>query len=238
MPVNSIIIMAALAAAPSMDDGVRTAYDGRAVDRKTGTHLYTERHEEIMVDGKRVGLRSDYIGHDGRTWATRVVDFSKDAFAPDLRFEDLRTGSVLRSEKRGDSVHFTSRDGRTSPPETQSLLIPEPAVIDAGFNNFVQHHWDVLASGRRLSFYFGAPFDMDYYRFRVSRTGERQEGDRRFMVVTLEIDDFVLRLFLEPIVLTYDMSARRLVSYEGISNLQNEQGTSFDVRITYDPYGP
>jgi hypothetical protein len=58
------------------------------------------------------------------------------------------------------------------------------------------------------------------------------------MTVKLDIDNFVIRLFLDPIVLTYDMDARRLVSYEGISNILNDAGDSYFVRISYDPYGP
>lgn len=240
MVLKSIILLAtALTVQGSNDRGPRTAYDGMAVDLKSRRPVYTERHEETIVNGVRVGLRSTYLGADGTVWATRRVDFSKSQLVPDFEFEDVRTGYRLGAELRGaDSVRFFERDGASAPTMEKVIRIPGTAVVDAGFNNFVQSNWETLASGRKLYFNFGAPFAMDYYGFRVYKDGERREGGRRFMTVKLDIDNFVIRLFLDPIVLTYDVDARRLVSYEGISNILDEGGESYIVRISYDPYGP
>jgi hypothetical protein len=240
MTLNSLIFLtAAVAAGGSNDRAPRTSYDGQAVDLKTGRPVYTERHEEIISGGVRVGMRSTYVGTDGTIWATRRVDFSKSQLVPDFEFEDLRTGYRLGAERRGtDSVRFFEREGASAPLTEKTIRIPGTAVVDAGFNNFVQSNWETLASGKKLYFNFGAPFAMDYYGFRVYKDGERREAGRRFMTVKLDIDNFVIRLFLDPIVLTYDMDARRLVSYEGISNISDDAGESFFVRISYDPYGP
>ncbi|MCU0453864.1 MAG: hypothetical protein MUE68_09405 [Bacteroidetes bacterium] len=239
MNINGIIILAATLAAQSPVDQVpRTAYDGLAVDLKSRRPVYTERHEEVIADGKRVGLRSTYLSPDGVVWATRIVDFSKSQFVPDFEFEDRRTGYRVGAEGRGDSVRFFEREDRLAPLVSQTLRIPGTAVVDAGFNNYVQANWATIASGKKTYINFGAPFAMDYYGFRVYKDGERTEGGRRFMTVKLDIDNFVIRLFLDPIVLTYDMDARRLVSYEGISNILNDAGDSYFVRISYDPYGP
>jgi hypothetical protein len=240
MLMNSLIILAgSVAIAGSADRMPRTAYDGAAVDLKTRRPVYTERHQETVVNGVRVGLRSTYVGPDGTVWATRRVDFSKNPMVPDFEFEDYRSGYRLGAESRGgDSVRFFERDGATAPLVEKVVRIPGTAVVDAGFNNFVQLNWETIASGRRMYFNFGAPFAMDYYGFRVYKDGERTEGNRRFMTVKLDIDNFVIRLFLDPIVLTYDMDARRLVAYEGISNILDDEGESYVVRISYDPYGP
>ncbi len=240
MYINGIIVLAATLAATATTDRVpRTAYDGSAVDLRSLREVYVERHEEDVTNGLRTGLRSTYVGTDGVVWATRTVDFSKNQFVPDFSFEDRRTGYVVGAEWKGaDVVRFYERDGATAPLVEKTVRIPGTAVVDAGFNNYVQQNWDALASGRKLYFNFGAPFAMDYYGFRVYKHGERQEGDRKFMVVKLDIDNFVIRLFLDPIVLTYDTEARRLVSYEGISNILDDAGDSYRVRISYDPYGP
>lgn len=235
---SSILLAASLVLLGPVDRTPRTAYDGTAVDLKSGRPVYTERHEETIVNGVRVGLRSTYVGADGSVWAMRSVDFSKNPFVPDFEFEDRRTGYRLGAQSRGDSVRFFEREGPTAPLVSQTLRIPGPAVVDAGFNNYVQANWELIASGKKMYFNFGAPFAMDYYGFRVYKAGERRDGGRRFMTVKLDIDNFVIRLFLDPIVLTYDMDARRLVSYEGISNILNDEGESYIVRISYDPYGP
>lgn len=240
MILNTIILVAvAMAVQGPSDRNDSTSYDGTAVDLKTRRQVYTERHEEQVINGVRVGLRSTYLGVDGTVWATRRVDFSKNPLMPDFEFEDRRTGYRIGAESHGaDSVRFFEREDASAPLVEKVIRIPGTAVVDAGFNNFVQANWETIASGRKMYFNFGAPFAMDYYGFRVYKDGERTEGNRRFMIVKLDIDNFVIRLFLDPIVLTYDMQARRLVTYEGISNILDDAGESYVVRISYDPYGP
>ncbi len=214
------------------------AYIGKAVDLETGEALYIEDHKEVVEDGRRVGLRSEYRDMEGRVLARRSVDFRKNPLTPEFRFIDERDGYTEGAEIVGDSVRlFVQTDAGSSMKET-TLRIPDPAVVDAGFNNFVQVRWERIARGEKQYFNFGAAFAQDYYGFRVYKQSEVVRDGRRLMVVHLDIDNFLIRLFLDPIVLMYDMEARRLVSYEGISNVNNEEGKSYIVRITYDPYGP
>ena len=214
------------------------AYIGKAVDLKTGVPVYIEDHTEIIENGRRVGLTSEYRDMEGNILARRTVDFRKDLFVPEFRFIDERDGYMEGAEVVGDSVRLVLRTNMQSAMSVKTLLIPDPAVVDAGFNNFVQARWESIARGEKQYFNFGAPFAQDYYGFRVYKDGEIVENGRRMMIVYLDIDNFLIRLFLDPIVLKYDMEARRLVSYEGISNVNNAEGKSYVVRITYDPYGP
>jgi len=114
----------------------------------------------------------------------------------------------------------------------------DPTVVDAGFNNFIQTFWDSLQTGTKLSVNFAVPSKLDTYGFRVYRDGATTVNGRPAVRVKCDIDNFIIRLFLDPITLTYDEEAKRLVSYEGISNISNEKGENYFVRITYHPYGP
>ena len=235
----SLVVLSACLMLAQVHGQVRhPAYEGKAVDLATGAELYIEDHKEILEDGRRVGMTSVYRDMSGRVLARRTVDFSKNPFVPDFELVDERDGYTEGASLQGDSLRVYLQKNSESPLEDVMLQIPDPAVVDAGFNNYVQAQWDAIAAGEKQYFNFAAPFAKDYYGFRVYKEDEVVENDRRMMIVHLDIDNFIIRLFLDPIVLKYDMEARRLVSYEGISNINNDEGKSYVVRITYDPYGP
>jgi hypothetical protein len=73
------------------------------------------------------------------------------------------------------------------------------------------------------------PSRLDQYDFRIRKLN--LEGDTLY--VRLEIDNWFLRMFAPHMDCEYDMKTRRLLRYEGISNLTNGSGKHADVVITY-----
>lgn len=213
-------------------------YVGKAFDLKSGAPVYTEVHTEIREGEKRVGVDTDYKDVDGKVIVRRTVSFRKHPTLAEFRTEDLRTGAIEGAEYLGEEVRLYYRDAGEELYNEKRLDIPNPGAIDAGFNNFVQMNWDALRAGKKLYFNFAVPFRLDYFGFRVYQEDVVEKDGRTLVQVICDIDNFVLRLFLKPIVLTYDADARRLVSYEGISNIAGTEGTNYFVRIEYDPYGP
>ena len=53
------------------------------------------------------------------------------------------------------------------------------------------------------------------------------------MTVRLEIDNWLLRIFAPYVEAVYDVETRRLVRYEGVSNLASASGDYEKVTITY-----
>ncbi len=219
-------------------EGVPASYSGTAYDPSTGKALYIEEHREIREGGRRIRMTTEYRDPSGRLIVKRFVSFEQHPTVPEFRTEDLRSGYIEGSEPSGDSVRLYWRRSWSDPMQEKAVKIPGPAAVDAGFNNFVQSRWDRLMRGETATFNFGVPFALDYFAFRVYREREEQRNGRRLVTMVCDIDNFLLRLFVKPIVLTYDADVRRLVSYEGISNINNDDGKSYTVRIVYDPYGP
>ena len=50
----------------------------------------------------------------------------------------------------------------------------------------------------------------------------------------MEIGNRLLRLLIDPIDLAYDLESRRLLVFEGISNLNNDDGKSYNARIVFE----
>jgi hypothetical protein len=232
------VIYAGIAGSSERESTPSAKYEGVALDLKSNTVLYIEGHEEFIENGKRVGLKTSYRDPWGKVIVQRTVTFKENEMTPTFRTEDFRNGYLEGAEVRGDSVRLYWRKNYSSALNEKTIVIPGPAAVDAGFNNFIQRNWDDLIRGMKRQFNFGAPFALDYYGFHVYKTEEKIVGGRKQMVVQCEIDNFIIRLFVTPIVLTYDIESRRLVEYAGISNINNDKGKSHFVRIQYNPFGP
>ena len=53
----------------------------------------------------------------------------------------------------------------------------------------------------------------------------------------LELDNWLLAVFAPSLKLVYDKSNRRLIEYEGLSNIPDSGGDRQDVRIIYEYEG-
>lgn len=214
------------------------SYRGVAVDLRTGAPLYVEEHQEEMIGGRRTRLTTVYRDVTGVQIAERTVEYVADRFVPIFRFEDKRSGYVEGAEHVDGDVRLFSREAKGDEVREKVISIPSPAVVDAGFNDFVQAHWDDMMAGKTMKMHFGVPSRLDYFRFRLYRVEEKLVDGKQAVVVRCEVDNMFLRWLVDPITLTYDEKSRRMVSYEGISNVSDEQGNSHLVRIVFDPIGP
>jgi hypothetical protein len=221
---------------PALD--TQQSYVGSAVARSGGMVLYAEEHEEFYEDGRRIRLNTIFRSQEQGVLATRSVDFSRNPFLPDFVMEDRRTGYLEGAEMTTGGIRLFVRRNKLEGTRDAIIPLEKAMVVDAGFNNFIQAHWDSLIAGNKLFMKFGVPARLDSYGFRVYRDGETLVNGKRAFLVKCDIDNFILRLFLDPIMLTYDSESRRLLVYEGISNISNERGENHVVKIMYQPYGP
>ena len=211
---------------------------GFATDVNHGRPSYAEEHEASYENGKPSRLTTTYRDELKNVIATRIVDFTQHAFTPDFRLENRRTGYVEGAERVDGGLRLYVRRATNEPIEEKIISVSQPTVVDAGFNNFVQTYWDSLMTGRKLYLNFAVPSRLEYYGFRLYKEGETIFGGRRAVVVICDIDNFMLRFLVKPIVLTYDIETTRLLSYEGISNISDEKGDNYFVKIAFSPLGP
>lgn len=231
------------AALPSRGVAAESIYRGEAIDLKTGSPAYSEVHEEIFAEGRRVKTMTRYLSPAGRPIAERTLDYSRFALKPDFVLDDFRDGyrEGARVGDSGITVFFRSKSGQ--PLRRKTLRVPEPCVIEGGFHGFFKAHWDSLAAGNRLELNFVAPSQLDYFAFVAymePAAGKNGADGReaRERVIVLEVKNPLARLLVDPIRVTYNASTRRILRYEGISNINDARGKSLKVRMTYVGTGP
>ena len=213
-------------------------YVGNAVDLKTGKLIYTEEHEAFYENEVNVRSVITYRDEKKNVIGKKEIAFEGTSAVAAFRREDYRFGTVESAEPVGTGIKLVNKvDAKTAAKE-EVVEIPKPMAIDAGLNNLVRNHWDALAKGDKINFNLGVPSQLDYFSFRLLKVKDETVAGKKAVVVRFESDHWYIRLFVDPVIVWYDAETRRAVRYEGISNIYNEQGKSYQVRVTFDKPGP
>lgn len=213
-------------------------YIGTAVDLKTGKLIYTEEHEALYTNDVNVSSVITYRDVQRNIIGKKEIFFDGSSPAAKFRREDFRYGTMEAAEVVGDAVKLVNKIDASTGVKEELLKIPEPLALDAGLNNMVRNNWEQLRQNNNVSFNLGVPSQLDYFEFRLVKDREELFVGRRTMVVRFESDHWFIRLFVDPVIVWYDVETRRAVKYEGISNLYDEKGKSYVVRVTFDKPGP
>ena len=213
-------------------------YSGIASDLSSGEFYYTEEHEEWNDDNGLSQTTITFKDKKGDVIVTKRIDYTKNSIQPDFMQEDLRDGYEEGAETKGQCIEMKCRKNFKKKLETKLVCVPSPAVVDAGFNNFVKAHLDELQKGKVVKFNFAVPSQLDYFSFRMYKSTEEIFKGKKAIVLRMEPEQFILRSLVPPAILTYTISSKRLMQYEGLSTINDKKGKSYRVKISYPLIGP
>lgn len=213
-------------------------YIGTAVDLKSGKLIYTEEHEALYYNDVNVSTVITYRDEKKNIIGKKEIFFNGTSPAAKFRRDDYRYGTMESAEIIGNAVKLVNKTDASAAAKEALVTIPSPLALDAGLNNMVRNNWEKLRRNENVDFNLGVPSQLDYFSFRVVKEREETFVGRKTLVVRFESDHWFIRLFVDPVVVWYDTETRRAVKYEGISNIYDEKGKSYLVRVTFDKPGP
>lgn len=213
-------------------------YSGTATDLNSGQFYYTEEHQEYFNNDKLSEAVISFKDMQHHVIVNKKIDYSKNAIKPDFFQEDLRDGYREEATLTGDFTALKYRRNNQHALKTKLVKIPEPAVVDGGFNNFVKAKWEELMHKKVVRFNFAIPSQLDYFAFRVSYVEEKIVAGKKAVIFKIEPDKFILRALSSPVILTYNSISRRLIQYEGLSTINDPNGKSYNVKIVFPLTGP
>ena len=175
-----------------------------------------------------------------RTWA-RGVPASPQPTAKTSAIEFCYSKATGVHEERITRVDAQAlvlsrrRDGRDE--RRVIARVPEQAA-DAGFSAWIADRLASLADGRGATLQFVVVGRLDQYRFRISPAGRLTLAGEPALRLRVQPDS-LLRLLADPLELVYGLESRRLLRYQGPSNLPDPvTGEVPDVVISYDEAPP
>ncbi|MEJ0029940.1 MAG: hypothetical protein WDO15_06050 [Bacteroidota bacterium] len=210
------VILTALRAPEISSDN----YTGYAYAESSDKLLYTEEFTDHFVDGEHTETLTNYFDPNHTKIAKRILDFRRSKFAPDFQTEDLRSGYMEGSEMVDNGVRLFNRKSKSAKVDEKIMSIPQPIVVDGGFNQFIKANWLALEKGEVITFHFAIPARLDYFTLRAVMV----ELTEKEMKVRVEPDKALIRLLASPIDVRYAKDTRRILSYEGQSNISDENG--------------
>lgn len=188
---------------------------------RTG-ELYREQHWTRRDGARPLERLVIYRCPDGRAFARKRVDYTRSELAPAFKLEDARSGYVEGLRGGGKPTLFFN-EGRGG-AERSALVTTPDLVADAGFDQFIRRNWTTLAGGKGLPLAFAVPSRLRSMAFSVTRVGEGGliAGEKSWLF-RLKLDGW-LGLVAPSIDVSYGQQSRRLLRFEGLSNLRDDRG--------------
>lgn len=192
---------------------------GEARDPQTGRVLYLEEHLLRQQADTPLQRLVVYRCADGTAFGRKSIDYRYSRLAPAFEFEDVRAGyrEGLRHTS-GPELWFAGRS-----KEGRSLITTPGLVADAGFDELVRTQWPRLLAGESLRFDFAVPTRQRTYALKLRYAGEDEVAGETAVRFRLGFDGWLGSL-LPEVALFYDRDDRRLLRFDGLSNLRSDDG--------------
>lgn len=208
------------------------SYAGEARDPERGTLLYEEHH---LVRPGTGGPRERLVLYrcpGGAAFARKQVSYGEDGAAPGFALEDARFGYREGVEPRNGALAVYAQEAAGAPLRRATLQPGPDLVIDAGFDEFVRRHWERLRRGESVALRFLVPSRLAPLGFRLRRTGAAMLEGAPASLFRLRLDG-LLGWFAPDITLGYRDADRRLMSFEGLTNIRADRDGNLVARITF-----
>lgn len=227
--------LAAAATAAAAGDTMTLHFRGYAYDLDSGRYLYTEVHEQQVVEGEWISGSLRFYAPDGTPFGRKTLDFRRDPFLPEYRL-DFGTGYTEALERRDGEIVMLRRRGERVATETvraEGLL-----TADSGLLRVLRRHFAQLEAGETLRFRIVAPSRMGTYRFRARRVEDTLFEGMPAVRIQVEMDS-MLNLLAGPLLFTFEPRQRRLLEFRGVTNVQDPAtGDAYTVRTLYPDTPP
>lgn len=202
-----------------------------------GEIAYIEQHEILYNEAGLVQtVVTRYIRpSDGEMFA-RLESYFDEAtqFVPrslftDLRFQHQEETKISKDKKKLEIIHTDLEKKST---KSKAIDISQRMVLGQGYHNYILKNFKKFKAGEKRVLDFVVPARLDFYRFDLTYVGLLEKDNRK--VFRLDITNWVLRLFADKIIVTYDADTKRLMSYEGLTNIPDDQGKNQSLIITME----
>lgn len=218
---GAMLLAALLAAGPA--SASLQFQEGLARDPDSGALLYREQH---LLDHDDDGLRRRLVVYrcaDGTAFARKQVDYGDSAMAPAFDFVDARLGYREGLRREGEDGELWVRRGAGVEERSAPVAGGEALVADAGFDEFIRRRWQPLVEGEAVPLQFAVPARLDAYDFTVRRRGAGEVAGEPAEFFRLRLGG-LLGWLAPHIDVAYGRDSRRLLRFEGLSNLRDDQG--------------
>lgn len=213
-------------------DEVRETAKGIA-KTSSGEIVYTEEHLSIYnSENKLIKLETRYYDEQKNNFGHIFTNYKMHPYLPDYEFKDERRHRQVNVDVRGDTVQAKVSFGKGAEPKLKTYPLKPLLIAGQGLHNYLRSHIDEFATNSKkvTEIDFLIPLNEASYSFRI-RSKKITESQLTYRV---EANSWFMRLVAPAIEITYERKTKRLLVYDGPSNLFTPDGEKMNVVITYE----
>ena len=186
--------------------------------------LYKEQHHILLKNGELFQTQTRYLDQHEKIIAQLVSDYSLNLKCPNYFFEDFRL-KYNEGVKSVGELYLIFHKGKTK----EMRRSKKDFFCGQGWHYyFMSHLQEIMKKTAKIKLILPGKFD--YFTFKMSLVSQKQ-GVASF---NLRLNSFLLRMFAPSMKLKYNLKSKRLQSYQGPSNLLDQEGKRPDVLICYE----
>ncbi len=202
-----------------------------AVAKNEGSLVYYERHTVVYDEETLIKSLTEYIDPDGKVIGSLRSDYTHSLSAPEFILRDGRNQSLQGIHWQQNKVEMFSRERPGKRVSTRALSSDSRDVMISGpgLFYFVAKNMEKIISSDGLSFKYIIPGRLEAFDFLIKPLAHNDQ-QAEFEV---KIKSWLMRIFSPRLKLIYDVKKRRLLSFEGLSNIRDSEGEMMSVDIQY-----
>jgi hypothetical protein len=204
-------------------------YLGRAYDSKSQL-VYTEEHFEEWDEQNIQKVKTIYRDPEQKVIAEFHNDFTQSVKFPIVSFKDERTGEQHGTRLKDTQYSFYKKEDAQSSEQQQVYEKQDNSVAGQGFHFFIVSQLSSLKKGDHAVVDFAIPGRLTSYQFQY----KVEELSSEEAVIKLFVNNLFLRMIAPSLTMRYSLKTKRLLEYNGLSNLKNIKGHTQKVKIVFD----
>ncbi|MBP9706641.1 MAG: hypothetical protein KBD78_03295 [Oligoflexales bacterium] len=192
-----------------------------------GDLVYHENHRVEFVGEQIKNTETFYFDKDRKKIASLVSDYSYSQKMPTYEFTDYINPRKEGLRRQGQDYEIYFSLG-SQPEQTNRIKAAENVFASQGWHYYLVNNLSrINETGMQLQLVL--PSELDAFEFKLKKTAE----EKNIINFSLTVSSWFLRLFAPELKLSYDKKQKRLLEYEGVSNVLDRDGKRQKVKITY-----
>ena len=192
-------------------------YTAKGYNQETGKYLFKAKYREYWKKGKHITTKIEYIKNkEKKRFSIKRINFVKSLTVPDITYRELETGYFYTVKKQNSKkVTLAFLKDTQSKQLTNTVTVYKDSIADEGSHYFIMKNWSKLLKGDIVNFKFISSPKQNYYSFIV----QKEKETKRSVTFVLRASALIIKLIAKPIRVTYDKRSKRIISYQGLTNL-------------------
>lgn len=195
---------------------------------QSGKLLYNEKHKIYFSKDTLVKSETSYFDPEGKLFATLNSDYTLSLTTPTYIFHDFERKHKEGLRKDRENYVIFSQDGANT--EKIKILKKKADIFSCqGWHYYILENFNLLEKNK-LDFSLVIPEQLDYLNVELSQVEKTKDE----LHLRLSAKNWFLRMFVPKIEIFYDIKSKKLLRYEGPSNILDSNGDIQIATIQYD----